>query len=249
MIKAVIIDDDMNMHALFRSYLQENFPNVEICAYADSVSSGVEMIQKHEPDLVLLDIEIKEGTGFHILQKLKPYSFKVVFITAFNHYAIKAIKFSAIDYVMKPVNEVEFIQAINSAIELIHSKVNDRGQQSYFLDSYKKETQTKKLVLRTIDFMDIVDVADIVWCKSDNSYTTFYFTEDDPITVSRGIHEYDDLLKEFGFFRPHRSYLVNLNHVKKVDKNDGGFIVMKNQKEIPVSVRLKKALLRLLQEL
>ncbi|MBI9034774.1 MAG: LytTR family transcriptional regulator, partial [Bacteroidales bacterium] len=143
----------------------------------------------------------------------------------------------------------EFIQAINNAISLINSKLNDREQQSFFLDSYKKETQTKKLVLRTLDYMDIVEVADIVWCKSDNSYTTFYFSEDKPITVSKGIHEYEDLLKDFGFFRPHRSYLVNLNHVKKVDKNDGGFIIMKNQKEIPISVRLKKSMIRLLQEL
>ncbi|MBI9034733.1 MAG: response regulator, partial [Bacteroidales bacterium] len=99
MIRAVIIDDDTNMHALLDAYLKENFQDIKICAFADSVSTGIEMIQKHEPDLVLLDIEIKEGTGFHILQKLQPYSFKVVFITAFNDYAIKAIKFSAIDYV------------------------------------------------------------------------------------------------------------------------------------------------------
>jgi len=199
--------------------------------------------------LVLLDIELVDGTGFQLLQKLKPYHFKVVFITGFNSYAIKAIKFSALDYILKPVNEIEFQQAIQRAVEQINENIDSSLQTDVLMDSYKKETQSKKIVLKTAESLHIIDISEILFCRSDNSYTTFYLEEDDEIIVSRSIKEYDDLLNEYGFFRPHQSYLVNLNHVKKIDKSDGGFIIMKNKNEIPVSIRQKKNLIRLLDKL
>lgn len=249
MIRTVVIDDDPQMQELNCSLLKDNFSELAIEGVADSVEDGVRLIQEINPQLVLLDIEIKGGTGFHILQELAPYQFKVVFITAFNDFAIKAIKFSAIDYILKPVNEVEFCLAIKNAISLIDSQTDTQEQTHFFLDLYKKEMQSKKIVLRTGEAFHIVDISDIMFCKSDNSYTTFYMEDGEEVIVSKGIREYDGLLKEFGFFRPHQSYLVNLNHAKKVDKSDGGFVVMKNKKEIPVSVRQKKSLIRLLEEL
>lgn len=249
MIKAIIIDDEPAMQELNSRLLSEYFHNIKLIGIADSVESGVLLIQKGDPDLVLLDIEIKGGSGFQILQQLWPYKFKVVFITAFDNYAIKAIKFSAHDYIMKPVNEMEFRQAIEQTITDINKCADNQIQTNILMESYRKETQSKKLVLKTIDSLHIVDISDILFCQSDNSYTTFYLDGNEKIMISKSIKEYVELLQDYSFFRPHQSYLVNLNHVKKIDKSDGGFIIMNNKKEIPVSLRQKKKLVSLLEQL
>lgn len=249
MIKAVIIDDETAMQELNSRLLAEYFPNIKLAGTADSVESGLHLIQETRPDLVLLDIEIKGGTGFQILQQLKPFTFKVIFITAFDTFAIKAIKFSALDYIIKPVNETEFQLAVQKAVDDSHNRPDNETQVDVLMDSYRKEIQSKKLVLKTIDSLHIINIGDILFCQNDNSYTTFFMGENESIVVSKGIKEYAELLKEYGFFRPHQSYLVNLNHVKKIDKSDGGFIIMKNKKEIPVSIRQKKQLITLLENL
>ena len=249
MIKAIIIDDEPAIQEVNSRLLADYFPEITLLGIADSVETGVNLIQKTEPDLVLLDIEIKGGSGFQILQQLRPYNFKVVFITAFDNYAIKAIKFSAHDYILKPVNETEFQQAIQHTLDDININLNNHIQVSILMDSYKKEMQSKKLVLKTNDSLHIVDISDILFCQSDNSYTTFYFDNNERILISKSIKEYVELLQDYSFFRPHQSYLVNLNHVKKIDKSDGGFIIMKNKKEIPVSFRQKKQLITLLEQL
>jgi len=249
MIKVIIVDDDAGNRAQNKRLLNEYFPDIPVVAEADSVETAVEAIRKYKPDLVLLDIEIIGGSGFQVLQQLKPYSFKVVFITAFDNFAIKAFKFSAIDYILKPVNEVEFQQAIQNVLHSVNSLENIHKQNEYLLDYYKKETQQGKIVLRTADAMHIVDIEEIIYCRSDNAYTSFYLSSGEEIIVSKSIREYVDLLREYGFFRPHQSYLVNLNYVKKVDKGDGGFVVMKNGKEIPISSRQKKKIIELLEKL
>jgi two-component system LytT family response regulator len=249
MIKAIIIDDDAAMQEVNSRLLSEYFPEIKLAGVANSIESGIEIINAENPELVLLDIELSDGTGFQLLQKLQPYNFKVVFITGFDSFGIKAIKYSALDYILKPVNEVEFQQAIQRAVRLIEKNESVLPQLEVLLDSFKQEAHSKKIVLRTSEAMHIVDVSDICFCKSDNSYTTFYFEDDENILVSKGLKEYECLLSGHGFFRPHQSYLVNLNQVKKVDKSDGGFIIMKNKKEIPVSMRQMKNLLGLLEQL
>lgn len=249
MIKAVIIDDEPAMQDVNRLLLNEYFPEIHLAGIANSVETGVQLIKTEKPQLVLLDIELGSGSGFQVLQQLKPYSFKVVFITGFDSYALKAIKFSALDYILKPVNEIEFQQAIQRAVNEIGNQENHEQQTQHLLDSFRKEIGPKKLVLKTAESMHIIDINDILFCQSDNSYTTFYIENNEKIVVSKSIGEYEDLLADFSFFRPHQSFLVNLNHVKKIDKSDGGFIIMKNKKEIPVSVRQKKKLISLLENL
>ncbi|MDX2430278.1 MAG: LytTR family DNA-binding domain-containing protein [Bacteroides sp.] len=249
MIKAVIIDDEPAMVEVNSRLLAEYFPDIQMAGSASSVESGIALIRKQNPDLVLLDIELKHEKGFQILQSLKPYHFKVVFITGHDSFAIKAIKFSALDYILKPVNESEFQQSIQNAVELIESKANSQSQADVLMDSFKRERQAKKLVLRTSDSLHVINVADIYFCKSDNSYTTFYFRRNEEIVVSKSLKDYENLLTEFDFFRAHQSYLVNLNHISKVSKTDGGFIVMKNKKQVPVSSRQMKNLLGLLEKL
>ena len=249
MIRAVIVDDDPGNRALNRRLLNEYFPDISVAAEADSVKTAVAAIKKFKPDLVLLDIEIIGGSGFQVLQQLKPYTFKVVFITAFDNFAIKAFKFSAMDYILKPVNEVEFQQALQHVLQSIDSEESIQKQNEYLLDYYKKETQQGKIVLRTAEALHVVDMAEIVYCRSDNAYTSFYLVSGEEIIVSKSLKEYSGILGDYGFFRPHQSYLVNLNYVKKVDKGDGGFVVMKTGKEIPLSSRQKKRIIALLENL
>ena len=247
MISAVVIDDDKHIRELNIQLLKDNFPDIKVVGEADSVVDGIMVIEKTKPDLVLLDIEIKGGTGFNILQKLHPYSFKLIFITAFNEFAIKAIKFSAIDYILKPVNEYEFIEAVNKVIERLNVEDNVL-QYDNFIAHYEKTTQHKKIVLRTAEALHLVDVGDIIYCKSDNSYTTFYLNNANNIIVSKSIKEYASILEDYSFVRPHQSYLVNLKHITKIDKSDGGFIILNNGKEIPVSSRRKQPLINMLDQ-
>lgn len=249
MIKAVIIDDEPAMLEVNSSLLAEHFPEIRLMGTASSVETGIELIRRQNPDLVLLDIELNNEKGFDILQRLKPYSFKVVFITGHDAFAIKAIKFSAFDYIMKPVNESEFRESIQAAVEHIESSESSQSQVDVLMDSLKREMQSKKLVLRNSDSFHVVNISEVYYCQSDNSYTTFYFEGNEKIVVSKSLKDYEAMLTEFGFFRAHQSYLVNLNQVKKVDKSDGGFIVMKNRKEIPVSSRQMKRLVSLLEQL
>lgn len=248
MIKAVIIDDEPAMLQVNSNLLAEYFPRVVLVGTADSVSTGIDLIRKQEPDLVLLDIELNHEKGFQILQELTPYSFKVVFITGHDSFAIKAIKFSALDYILKPVNDREFRESIQNAVDLIENHDSSQDQMDVLMDSFRREMQSKKLVLRTFDSLHIVDISEVSYCKSDNSYTTFYLEDMEEIVVSKSLKDYEDLLSEFGFFRSHQSFLVNLNHVKKVAKSDGGYIIMRNKVEIPVSMRQMKKLMFLLEQ-
>ncbi len=248
-IKAVIVDDNKEHRRVNSQLLEKYFPEIQVVAQADSVSTAVKKIKEYNPNLVLLDIEIKGGTGFDVLQQLKPYNFKFIFITAFNSFAIKAFKFSAMDYILKPVNDIEFQQAINSVLESLNSEEINIKQNNYLLEYYKKETQLGKIILRTSQALHVVDLTEIIYCKSDNVYTTFFLTTGEEIIVSKSLKEYVELLTEYGFFRVHQSYLVNLNYIKKVDKTDGGFVVMINRKEIPVSSRQRKKLIQILEKL
>jgi two-component system LytT family response regulator len=249
MIKVVIVDDEPENRSQNKQLLTRNFPNIDVVAEAGSVDSAVEKIKKHRPHLVLMDIEIIGGTGFNILQQLKPYNFKVIFITAFNDFALKAIKFSAMDYLVKPIDEYEFIQAIEKALSQIESDDNFNKQNEYLLDFFKKQNQLGNIILRTSEAIHLVEISEIVYCKSDNAYTSFFLTSGEVIIVSKNLKEYSQMLNDYGFLRPHQSYLVNLKYIKKVDKSDGGFVVLKNGKEIPVSVRQKKKLIEIFEKL
>ncbi|MDX9846057.1 MAG: LytTR family DNA-binding domain-containing protein [Tenuifilaceae bacterium] len=241
-LKAVIIDDQEDIRSINRTLLSQNFPDIDVVGEADGVDSGIELILKSNPDLVLLDIEIKGGTGFNILQKIRPYNFMVIFITAFDEFAIKAIKFSAIDYILKPVNETEFCSAIENAITT-YEKNKVAMQVQNLLDHVEDKGKNRKIVLRTMESIFLVDLEEVLYCESDNSYTTFYLSDCKQILVSKGIKEYEQMLSPFRFFRPHQRYLVNLNHVERIDKNDGGSIILKNKASIPISHRRKQALM------
>lgn len=248
MIKAIIIEDEPDLRELSRSLLSANFSEIEIVGETDSVEGGVELIKNTKPQLVLMDIEIKGGTGFNILQRVKPYTFKLVVVTAFNQFAIKAIKFSAIDYILKPINEFEFVAAIESALKLIEPGQIEQ-QMTQLVDMYEKKAQAKKLVLRTSEAIHVVNISEIEYCQSDNTYTTFYLSGEENILVSKPMKEFTGILEEYDFFRPHQSYLINLHAISRIDKSDGGFVILKNGKEIPISSRRKQFVFEMLNRI
>ncbi|WP_297086441.1 LytTR family DNA-binding domain-containing protein [uncultured Draconibacterium sp.] len=248
MIRTVIIEDEIHLREINRMLLTENFPDVEIVGEAGRVEDAVELIKSEKPQLVLCDIELENGNCFQVLQKCRPYNFRPVFITAFNQYAIKAIKFSAIDYILKPVNEFEFCDAIQRAIDSMPEK-NSQQQTENLLAHANYGKANKKVVLRTADAMHLVDVNDIIYCKSDNSYTTFFLHDKKEVTVSKSIKEFAELFSDYNFLRPHQSFLVNLNAITKIDKTDGGFIIMNNGAEVPISSRRKQLIFEQLDKL
>jgi two-component system LytT family response regulator len=247
MIKAIIIDDEIVLRDLNKALLNKHFPEIAVVAVCGTVDEGVEMIDELQPELILLDIRLSDGTGFNILQQIKPYNYSVIFITAYNEFAIKAIRFSAIDYILKPVDEQEFCDAVDRAIS---SRSNNQLHQQVetFFNYFERKTQQRRLVLKTADTMHLVDVVDITYCRSDSNYTTFFFHNREKILVTRVMKEYEDLLAEYGFFRPHHSFLVNLQYVSKLDKTDGGFLVLKDGTELPISLRRKRKLIQVLEQ-
>lgn len=247
-MKVVIIEDELPLRETNRQLIQNNFPQMDIVGEAGTVAESMAVLKSTGPDLVLMDIELADGNCFQVLQACKPYPFKVIFITAYNQYAIKAIKFSAMDYILKPVNEYEFINAINNVI------YNSRSEEmllqtNHFEKQYLSRESPEKIVLRTSDTLHIINIREISYCKSDNSYTTFFIRGHEPVIVSKSIKEYEELLSAYNFIRPHQSYLVDINAIACIDKTDGGFIILNDRTEIPLSKRRKQAVLDKLESL
>jgi two-component system LytT family response regulator len=248
MIKALIVDDEPELRELNRTILENNFDEIEVVACMGSVEESVGFINKNKPQLLILDIRLSDGTGFNILQKIEPYNYALIFVTAYNEFAIKAIRFSAIDYILKPIDETEFCGAVERAVSSMSNSKLPQQVETFF-NYYERKTQSRRIVLKTSDAINIVDVSDIVYCRSESNYTTFYFTDQSKLMVSKVMKEYEELLSDYGFYRPHHSFLVNLQYISKLDKSDGGFLVMKDGKEIPISLRRKKRLIEVLENL
>lgn len=246
-MRTLIIDDDPKMRSNHRGLLENYFANIEVIGETGRLDKAVPMIKELQPDLILLDIELEDGTGFQVLQQTKEIQYQVIFITAFNDFAIQAFKYSALDYLLKPVNEFEFKAAIEKVQEQFDAN-KLRDQKEHLLSGYE-ERQFKKIVLKTSRSIHLVDLDEIIFCQSDNTYTTFFLTDGEKILVSRSMKEFEEILTPKGFFRPHTSYLVNLDHVKRLDKSDGGFLIMDSGSEIPVSVRRKNSLMQRLENL
>jgi two-component system LytT family response regulator len=212
------------------------------------VETGIKAIKSYNPDLVLLDIKMEDGTGFDLLKKLEPVDFKVIFITAYDQYAIKAFKFSALDYLLKPVDADDLVNAVNKAEKLVMDELNTQ------LDTLAENMQTddrskRKIILRTFDNIHLVNINDIIYCEAEHNYTTFYIKNGKEITVSNTLKEYEEMLGDHGFFRSHRSYLINMFRIERFEKAEGGFIVLNNDNKLPVSSRRREQLLELFERI
>ena len=249
MLKTIIIDDEKNAREAISKIAEQYCNNISVVGYAEDVESGVKAIKKYNPDLVLLDIKMPDGTGFDILQQIDNINFAIIFITAFNEYAIKAFKFSAIDYLLKPIDVNEFKSAIEK-VEKAKKQQNTKMKLDVFLENINNiSREVKKIVLKTSDSIHLINVNDILRCESDGNYTKFYFTNQQTIMVSKNIKEYYDMLKDFQFFRSHQSHIVNINYIKRYHKLDGGHLVMQDDSTVPVSTRKRDELMKIFESI
>lgn len=238
MLRAILVDDIQNIRLKNKAMIQQYCPNVAIIAEADSVKTGVEAIKNYLPDLVFLDVEMDDGTGFELLQQLQPINFKVIFVTAFQEFAIKAFRFSAVDFLLKPIDPLELVEAVNKAQESISKEMLEL-QFSNLLAHVERPKNHQKLVLKTADKVYFIEVQDIIRCESEKNYTTFHMLNGQKLLVSTTLKEYEMMLMRMGFFRTHQSHLINMNFFDHYDKANSGSIVMKDNSIIPLSVRKK----------
>ena len=239
MINAVIIDDEKKCISLLKHLIENHCADISVVAEAENAAQGIQAIQQHKPDLVFLDIEMPDKTGFGMLNSLPDIDFDIIFTTAYNHYAIKAIRFSALDYLLKPVDLDELKNALARIVKK-HSKKEHRESVDMLMSNVRgPQPNFSRISLSTQDGLVILHVDEIVYCEASGTYTLFYLKNKEKIIVSKTLKEYEELLKDHHFLRVHNSFLINLNEVKKYIKGDGGSVMMSNGNEVFVSKRRK----------
>lgn len=235
MIRAVIIDDIPEAIAVLKSDLENYCVNIEVVGSADGVVTGAKLIREIKPDLVFLDIQMKDGSGFDLLEILPDVHFKLIFTTASDEFAVKAFKFSAVDYLLKPIDPDELMDAV--------ARVETQDKAAQRIDLLKENfVKTKKIALNTLEKIHIVNVEEILRCESNINYTMFYFTDGSKLLVTKTLKEFDNLLSEHNFIRVHQSHLINTHFIKEFLKSSGE-IVMKDGTKVPVSTRKKQVLM------
>ena len=248
-MKTIIIDDEIKARKSISEILKYTDADIEIVAEAGSVKAGYEMIAKHKPELVLLDIKMPDGSGFDLLKKLPETDFKLIFITAFEQYAIKAFEFSALDYILKPIDPVKLISSVQKAAQLVENENLSVKLKALFSNLNISNNTPKKLVLHTEKKIHVIETKNIVYCQSDGGYTTFHLIERKKIIVSKNLKTFEQLLSGNQFFRPHQSYLINLDFIEYYNKHSGGYITLKTGVQIPLSRRKKEQFLSILENL
>lgn len=246
-IRTVIIDDENKAREAIREMLNIYFDEIEIVGEADDVLSGIQLIKAVQPDLVFLDIKMPDGSGFDLLNRIDKKEFSLIFLTAYDEYALQAFKFSAIDYLVKPLDPDDLTRAMD---RVKRYREIDRKNLTDLLENLKTiKKDSKKLVLKTAESIFLVNISDIIRCESMGNYTKFFFANQKPVLVSHTLKEYDEMLSEYQFFRVHQTHLVNLHHIIRLDKADGGVLVLDENQTVPVSTRKKEALLKALSEI
>jgi two-component system, LytTR family, response regulator len=243
MIKALIVDDESRGRQTLSNLLKDNCPDVEVLEMCDSVDAALTAIDKLRPGLVFLDVEMPQQNGFALLEKSPNLNFDVIFTTAHSHHAIKAIKFSALDYLLKPID----IDELRSAVDKVAQKKNQQSHSNIeFLLQNTRSPQKKfdKIALPTTDGFVFVNISEIIRCEASGSYTLFYFDKKDSLLVCKNLKEYEELLTDMNFFRVHHSHLVNLANIQRYIRGDGGQVIMQDGSVIEVARRKKEQFLQ-----
>lgn len=239
-ISAVIIDDEQNNIENLEILLRLHCPQVTVVATAMNANDGAFIIVHHNPDIIFLDIQMPGRNGFEMLQSLKHHNFELIFVTAFDQYGIQAVKFSALDYLLKPIKTDELKNAVNKAIyRSVEKKQNQKLENLLQLLENRQQQNLHRIALASAKETRFIKTTDIIRCESSNNYTTFFITNGEKIMVSKPIFEYEEILSAYGFIRCHQSHLVNKKHIRSLVKDDGGYLVLEDGTQIPVS-RLKK---------
>jgi two-component system LytT family response regulator len=248
MLSAVIIDDEARVRETIVHMLSAYCPNINIIGQANSVETGFQLIENFNPEVVFLDIKMHDGTGFDLLKKFKKFTFHFIIITAHEEYAIQAFKFSALDYILKPIDPAELQNAVSKLTKIINSEETSMKFDTLLSNFSTNRKDSKKIVLKTLDNVFVVDIKDIVRCESQNNYSIFYLVDKTSILVSKTLKEYEDMLSSLSFIRCHQTHLVNASHISKFIKHPNLVLLMADGVEVPVSVRKKMTIEGLLKK-
>lgn len=248
MLRTIIVDDEEHVRLTLQKFLARYCPQVSVTGQAESVAEAFDMINRHHPDLVLLDIKMGDGTGFDLLKKFESPDFRVVFITAHDQYAVQAFKVSAIDFILKPVDPEQLADAVAKAQHAVKQDLRIK-LEALETNLHTDQNLRKKIVVKTLDNIYLLETGCITHLESDSSYTKIFTTEQGEIMTSRPVKDYEEMLAGFGFLRIHRSFLINLMHVKRLEKGEGGFVLLTGEYKIPVASRKRDVIINLLDEL
>lgn len=238
MIKTLIIDDEPIIREGLKNIIKNEEINLEIIGECGSVSEAVTIIKACKPELLLLDINLPDGNGFDIIQKTAEHNYNVIFVTAYDEFALKAIKLGALDYILKPIDPDELVEAVEKCNTRNNKSVIERA----LISKETLENKPKRIVLRLQDSFQVLEFDEIIYCNSEGSYTTFYSNDGKKIMVSKSIKEYEKQLPEDLFIRCHQSYLVNVKYISKYEKE--GYLLLRNEVRVPVSVRKKEEVIK-----
>ena len=245
MITSIIVDDEPRGIGMLKNLLQEYCPGVKVIAECSTADEAIEKIELLSPQLCFLDISLPGKNSFELLEELQTIPFEIIFVTAHNDYALQAFQYSAVDYLMKPIDEDLLIESVKRASIRIHSKeiTNNVSALLHNLQTANSPREMKICISSSKGFQ-LIEIKDILYCEASSNYTNFYFATGPAVITSKTILEYELLLEDSGFTRIHKSYLVNLLHVKEYLRGEGGTVVLSNKKELEVSRRKKDEFLK-----
>ncbi len=245
-IKAVIVEDELPARETLELYLAKYCPEVNIIATADNVNKALEVLRLHSPDLVFLDVELPYGNAFDLLEKVGAIPFETVFITAYQQYAMKALNSNAVHYILKPVEIDELIKAVDKVKRIYEERNALEHLEIKHIKDYSAN-QNKKFIFPHLYGFDLIELNKIVLCKADDNYTEFSFLDGNKLLISRTLKKVEEQLSEYGFFRVHKKYLINLNHIKSYRKGKAGSLIMIDNSEVLISPNRKTPLMRMLE--
>lgn len=250
MIHSVIIDDEQNNIDNLSILLEENCPGIIICATALNATEGERIISLHQPEIIFLDIQMPGKNGFDLLKNLPTHNFEVIFVTAYDQYGIQAVKFSAVDYLLKPVANDELKLAVKKTTErILNKKQNLKLENLISVLQKEHHKEDHRIAISTQKETRFVKTQSIIRCESSNNYTTFYLENGEKLLVSKPIYEYEEILCDYGFIRCHQSYLVNKKFIRSLVKEDGGYLLLNDQTQLPISKNKKEFVSEVLEHL
>jgi len=248
-LKTILIDDEPRGISSMQKLLQINCPEVNVAGSCTNADEAIVMIKSMQPDLIFLDIAMPVKNGFDLLKELKGFHFEVIFVTAHNQFMIEAFHFSAIDYLLKPVEDNLLVDAVSRAKKRIAEKSGDKNVETFLHNLKQKHSPQKmKLCIPSLKGFQVIELDDILYAESSGNYTNLYFLNKPMVCTSKPMHEYEKLLEDAGFVRIHKSILVNLLHVKEYLRGEGGSVLLSNGNELEVSRRKKDVFLVKMKE-
>ncbi|MEO6453797.1 MAG: LytTR family DNA-binding domain-containing protein [Ginsengibacter sp.] len=247
MLKAIILEDEEDSRKLLTGFLKDYFPQINLLAAVDNVKAAVDAINTFHPDVVFMDIQLRGETSFDLIDKIGEINFEIIFTTAYDSFMLRAIKLSAIDYLLKPINAPD----LKTAIEKVEKKINREmfnKSLEVLMNNFRSNHNDHKIAISSSDGFIFEKISNIIYLKSDGAYTYFFLKCNEKIVTSKNIHEYEDLLADHNFFRIHKSYIINMGEILKYVRGEGGYVIMSNNAAIDVSRRRKDDFLKMLNK-